>query len=252
MQRLIHAVAALALCLSAGAPLAAEPPPETPTQKVAGTVTLSHRILRDGEPIGEHRYTFSTDGTTLNVTSDASAVLTFLGVPIYRFTQQVRETWRDGRLVALESHTNDNGKRLEVRAKATPAGVAVDGPKGHAIAPADAVPTTYWNAATTRGVPLIDTRDGAVATAQVTPLGQDRVAVPSAAPVDAQRFKVDGPFRFEVWYDSDGLWRKAAFNTEHGRIEEIPTGLNGDRALLMRILSARYAAVARHAALGLL
>lgn len=221
-------------------------------EKITGTVTLSHRILRDGSPIGEHRYTFSTDGATLTVTSSASAALTLLGVPVYRFTQQVRETWRDGRLLAFDAHTNDNGTILEVRGQATAQGLAIDGPKGHAVVPANAAPTTYWSTATTHGVPLIDTRDGSVTGSNVIPLGWDQVAVPGAPPVDAQRFHVHGPFRFDVWYDSDGLWRKAAFNTEHGHIEDVPSQVTGDRALLMRILSVQFAALGRRAAPGLL
>lgn len=213
-------------------------------QPRSGVATITYRILRNGNAIGEHRYTFFEQADGLVVTSEAVAQVTLLGFPAYRFRQVVRESWQSGRLVMLDAHTDDNGRATEVRARATADGIAIDGSGGRAQVAADAVPATYWHASTIRGVPLIDTRNGRTKPPDVTPLGGQNVEVPGRGPTMAQRFHVDGPIRFDVWYDDSGLWAKAAFETEHGRIEDVPSSVSGDPVLLAHILSAQRATLA--------
>ncbi len=198
---------------------------------------VNFRILRDGDPIGQNRYSFALMGKTLTVSSDASARVTVLGMTVYRFTQHVREEWRDGRLVALEATTDDNGVRTRVSATATDQGLIIDGPLGRTIAPPSAVPTTYWNVGTVRGAPLIDTRDGEVQSPPVTPLAWESLAVPGADAVAARRYLIGSRKPCHVWYDAEGVWHRMACETEHGRIENIPVRASDGRAQLARLLS---------------
>lgn len=206
-----------------------------------GTFEASFRILRDGAPVGEHRYRFSLADGILTVSSNANATVTMLGLPVYRFTQTVREVWRDGRLVSLEATTDDNGVRTNVSATATVRGLVVDGPRGRAVAAASAVPTTYWNIGTVRGAPLIDTRDGEVMPRRITPLAWERIAAAGGSAVAAQHYRVDGHKSCHIWYDGYGVWQRAACQTEHGWIEDVPDRASGDRVQLARMLSGLYA-----------
>lgn len=232
--------AALAALLATGfGPASAERAADDAGPRPA-SFEASFRILRNGTPIGEHRYRFSLADGTLTVTSDASATVSVLGLPVYRFTQRVQEAWRDGRLLSLEAATDDNGVRTNVSAQATAQGLVVDGPRGRAIATPSAIPTTYWNVGTVRGAQLIDTRDGEVMSRPVTPLAWERIPVAGEAAVAAQHFRIDGRMPCHIWYDAHGVWQRAACQTEHGWIEDVPIRASGDRLQLARMLSGHY------------
>jgi hypothetical protein len=204
------------------------------------TFEATFQILRNGERVGEHRYIFVAQGNSLTVVSRATATVTLFGLPVYRFTQQVREVWHDGRLTALDADTDDNGERARVTARATTHGLTVEGPLGRAIAAASAVPTTYWNVGTVRGAQLIDTRDGEVMNRSVTPLAWERITAPGGITTSAQRYRISGRTPCDVWYDAEGLWRRLVCDTEHGRIEDVRTQFTGDREHFTRLLSIHY------------
>ncbi|MET0292945.1 MAG: DUF6134 family protein [Steroidobacteraceae bacterium] len=71
----------------------------------------------DGRRIGTHRFEFEGDPREeLRVHSLAQFTYKVLGVTLYRYRHEARETWRKGCVVALDSDTDDNGKKVTVRA----------------------------------------------------------------------------------------------------------------------------------------
>jgi hypothetical protein len=94
-------------------------------------------ILRGDSPIGTQRLAFARTGDTLTVdiTTDIAVKVAF--VTVYRYSQVTQQVWKGGRLESLDVRTDDNGKTRRVQARATPAGIEVDGPQGRIVAPAD-------------------------------------------------------------------------------------------------------------------
>ncbi|MFN6942093.1 MAG: DUF6134 family protein, partial [Parvibaculum sp.] len=120
MNSLLKSFAALAIVLSAltvGADAAA--PASSPEP------ALSFRVERGGTPIGTHTINFTQDGGDLHVAIDINLAVSFGPITIFRYAHTNRETWRDGKLVAIETETNDDGRLFSVSARMTDQGLEV-------------------------------------------------------------------------------------------------------------------------------
>lgn len=94
--------AALAVALSAPAVLASD----------SGEYTFT--VLKDGAPVGEHRFAFERDGSRIEIEEETEIEVRFAMVPIYEFEHERREIWQDGRALSIRSRTNNNGERLDI------------------------------------------------------------------------------------------------------------------------------------------
>ncbi|HMC88214.1 MAG TPA: DUF6134 family protein [Gemmataceae bacterium] len=109
------------------------------------TRVFSARI--DNKQAGRYTTTLShqKDGSVLLEAKAEIAVRLYL--LRYKYNLEDREVWHNGRLVRLESSTNDDGKQYKVTATATASGlsVVVNGYPHPTPSPADVWTTTYWH-----------------------------------------------------------------------------------------------------------
>ena len=175
---------------------------------------LAFEVLRDGSPIGHHKVNFEQVGEELHVDVDIQLEVNLAFITLYRYEHQAKEVWRDGRLVSLESTTNDDGDRFEVSAELTSEGLVVEGAEGRFIAPSDIIPTTYWRPETVEQNVLLDTQYGRLLSVSATPKGTDLLDRASEQ-LPAKRFALDGDLELDLWYDPTGDWTKIAFSV-HG------------------------------------
>jgi hypothetical protein len=100
-------------------------------------------IQVDGKAAGEARMTLSRrdDGSQV-VTSQANVQVRFLLK--YTYNYEGTEIWKDGRLVSLQSHCNDNGRRFVVSAAAEEAGLRVIVNGQEHLGRAEVWTTSYW------------------------------------------------------------------------------------------------------------
>ena len=182
---------------------------------------IAFHILRNGDPIGHHSVTFRRQDGRLLVAIEIDIEVRFAFLTLFRYRHENREAWREGRLVALDSWTDDDGTRYEVTARATPEGVRVEGRHGTFLAPAQVIPTSYWNAATVRQTRLLDTQYGRLVDVAVRPVGEDSVAR-GGEEVQARKYIVSGDLDLEVWYTPQGEWAKIAFEARGAEISYTP------------------------------
>jgi Family of unknown function (DUF6134) len=101
----------------------------------------------DNKQAGKYTMTISQqkDGSLL-LDADADIDVRFYLIK-YRYKLRDVEVWTNGRLVRLESSTNDDGKQYKVTATATASGlsVVVNGYPHPTPSPADVWTTTYWH-----------------------------------------------------------------------------------------------------------
>lgn len=209
----------LAVLLLAGT-LAAATAGMAATVPAAGRIDFS--VFRNGDsPMGWHRLGFRREGDRLVVDVDIRFEVKVAFFTVYRFVHTNREVWQGDRLVSLETSTDDDGTRRWVRGRATPGGFAVESSHGALLAPADVVPSSYWNNLRTIGAArILDTQRGALMDVRVEPLGDEPVAAGDGM-VRARHFRVhfltDGPSAtdaVDVWYDDAGAWVKMAFRAK--------------------------------------
>lgn len=176
---------------------------------LAAPRTLEFDVLREGAPIGTHRVTLDErDGETrVEIAIDLAVRFAFLTV--YRYTHRSTETWRDGKLVALDARTDDNGERTQVEARATAGGVAVRGSGGDYLAPADTIPTSYWNRDKVARRQLLDTQSGKLVDVAATRLSLDE---------SGAKWRLSGDLEADLAYGPAGDWTALAFVTRGSRI----------------------------------
>lgn len=169
-------------------------------------------VLRDGTPIGTHRIAVTRNGAETRVEVAIDLQVRFALVTVYRYSHRNREVWRDGHLVRIEAETDDNGARSFVRGRATPAGFAVDATAGRFTAPADIVPTSYWNRAGVTRDRLLDTQTGRLVTIR---------AERSTAGGEAL-YRLRGELDVDLWYDGTDRLRRIAFDYKGARFDYVP------------------------------
>lgn len=179
-------------------------------------------IYRRGSRIGSHAVRFRPLGTgTFEVETVVEIAVKVLLVTAYRFRQEGQERWEDGRLVASDVATDDNGKRTRVRVReAGGEGLRVEGEHGtYAVEPGTMTDLGFWNQAVTRQSRLVDGQHGELLSIRFAPPVEDSVAVggrtvPAVRYESAANASAEGtPRRGKTWYDREGRWVRTEFET---------------------------------------
>lgn len=198
-------------------------------RSLAATVPESGRIdfnvFRQGDiPMGYHRLRFSRDGDDLIMEKEIRLEVSLAFITAYRYQHTNREVWRDGRLIAIDTRTNDDGDRYEVAARATGGGLEVESSaNGRFMAPADIITTSYWNHAITAATQLLDTQRGLIMDVAMEDLGPN--PPPGGMPVPARHHRINilsnrpgSTDRIDLWYDEAQTWVGLAFEAKGQKI----------------------------------
>ena len=168
------------------------------------------RALLDGKPIGQHRFSLSTQGDERQLISEASFAIKVLGITAYRYRHKATEQWHGDCLTALSSTTDDDGAPSTVRAEtlgellsvkvATAAATATQALSGCVMSFA------YWNPAIQTQTRLLNAQTGKAESVQVSRVGSGSVEVRGQS-VAATQFRITGPAQpIDVWYSLQGDW----------------------------------------------
>jgi hypothetical protein len=176
-----------------------------------GPDRLVFRILRHGSRIGTHTVVVKRNGDALTADTDIEIAVMIGRIPLYRYSQRVTESWQGAVLTGIESTSDRGGRRLFMRGERGPDGLTVQGTRAKPyVAPADALPSTYWNRAMLVGDParrpFIDVEDGKLLMPDVSAPVQDPVRTANGATVPARRITLTGDLAVELWYDMSDDW----------------------------------------------
>jgi len=166
----------------------------------ASPETLRFAITRNGEQIGTHTIEINRSGKETTVTLSTDLTVKILFVTAYRLQHTETERWIDGKLVALNSTSDDNGTRHTVSAAAKGSGleVKVDG-KATLVDP-NIMPASLWNPELLKRPVMLDTKDGQIMPVSVRDGGEEDVKV-DARTVRARRYTVNSRYSQDVWFD---------------------------------------------------
>ena len=201
-----HRRAVIRELLAGGGLLAARPLTAWAATAPAGG-QLDFEIRRDGASIGGHRVRFRRSEGRLEVDIDIGIDVSLAFIPLFSYRHRNREVWQDGRLLSLDSETDDDGRRYTVSARAEAGGLRVSGSGGDFLAPADTLPTSYWNPRTVEQTQLLDSQHGKLLAVQSRLLGEERLE--GGEP--ARRYRISGDLDLDLWYSATGEWLKTAF-----------------------------------------
>jgi Domain of unknown function (DUF6134) len=202
-----RSLAAFVLVAATGTAASAAPPPD-PFPLYGKEIEFT--VWREGSQIGHHRVTFVRENGGLIVRSLLDIAVRFLGIVVYRYHYASQETWRDGRLMALASTIDDNGKPHEVEAKAKDGKLAVTAPDLREVIAGPILPSTHWDAQVIGADRVLNTLNGKVDDIKLAPLGVETVPT-GAGPRAAMHYRYIGAIKAESWYDAAGHWVKLRF-----------------------------------------
>lgn len=176
---------------------------------------LAFEVLRKGKPIGTHTIAFTPNGDRLQVDIDIRLDVKFLMFNAYSYRHRNQEIWRDGRLVRIETKTDDDGEDFFVRGRANARGFEVDGSGGKAVAPAGIIPTSYWDPAIVTRNKLLNTQTGELMEVSVAPGDETEFRVGDRT-VSARHYVMSGDLDLELWYDPTGTLTRIRFEASDG------------------------------------
>lgn len=192
---------------------------------VTETEVREFEITVRGQPSGYYRMTITRhDDGKVSMTGEASVVVKKVLITVYRYSYSGTEWWqggKDGRLLALESKSNDDGNAYDVNASSGRKGLRVQVNGQERVISGDAWTTTYWRLAHSRfhnkNVPLLDADTGQdynghldyLGTSQWTIGGQSRAC---------RHFRVTGgPNTVDLWYDDQDRLIREEFTENNYR-----------------------------------
>ncbi|CAI8343613.1 MAG: Uncharacterised protein [Rhodobiaceae bacterium UBA7378] len=171
---------------------------------------LAYEVYRDNKPIGFHHMQFARANNEVQVDIHIELDISFGFIPVFSYTHENREVWKDGVLQSLTSKTDNNGKPVFVS-------LALEGDRyeGAATELDDALilpimSTSYFDPNFVRSTRLISSQDGRLLNVEVAYLGTENVPDISGT-VEAHRFRLTGDFKIDIWYTENGRWVRTEF-----------------------------------------
>lgn len=201
MLRLVSALG-LAVVLIWSATAQAAPRP--------GTTAVYGIHHEDHGDVGEHSVSYAQEGEDLVVLVDNKITVEVLFITVFRYEAKRREVWRDGRMIAYESETHDDGTDIRVSARIAGDKFLIDGPEGRIEAPAGTFPTHPWNQEILSQSFVMDTKTGALLKVMAKEVGRETIQVAGRS-IQTVKHQITGDQEREVWFDEDGNWVKLRF-----------------------------------------
>jgi hypothetical protein len=178
---------------------------------------LNFTVERDGDEIGSHRISFTQKGEQLiiAINTDISVKLPFIGVEVYHFIHEGEETWRDNKLIALKSTTDDDGTDHALAVVAAGDQLMVTGDGKDTTARADIIPASLWHRDIVAGGTILNTLSGIQMAVTITDHGEEDISAHGES-VKVHHYSISGELQREVWYDSQGVLMQVRFKADDG------------------------------------
>jgi len=172
--------------------------------RAADIETRDFNVAVDGKPAGEvHMTIHRQDNGTIQVRCDTDINVNFV-IGKYKFVYRGHETWKDNRLVRLDSNTDDNGKRFIVTAVAEATGLRVRVNNVERMAQPEVWLTSYWCLPDPKlrasVIPIIDADNGKDLDGRIQFVATERRAV-AGQDVALNHYRLIGKATVDLWYD---------------------------------------------------
>ncbi len=172
--------------------------------------TRSFRVLRDGSDMGTHVISVKRSGSDIQVAIDIELKVKVLGITAYRYEMANREVWRDGKIVSVNSTSNDDGEAHFCRVKPAGDELEVEGSVWSGTVAGDSVTTTYWSYDFLKSPLWISTADGDPLKVTVSNVGAGEIPGPNG-PVATEKWAIGGDMDIDLHY-IDREWVSVRFD----------------------------------------
>lgn len=177
-------------------------------------------VLYKGSRIGSHTVLYSPATGETRVATEIHLRIKVAFFTVFAFDHSSEETWRGGRLVALNSETVEHGETLRVQGAAAPDGFRVLGASGPFVAPAATLTSnSLWTPAVLEQKSLVDAQHGGIIGVSARRFGDEEI-VEGGRQVPVTRYTFITPYLAgSIWYDGKGLWVRGEFERDGAKIQ---------------------------------
>jgi hypothetical protein len=183
----------------------------------AATDTWRYAITRNGDQIGTHTVEINRTGPETSVSISTDLTIKILFVTAYHFQHAASERWINGRLVALNSTTDNNGTLHKLTAAMKPSGLEMDADGKAVHLDQNVIPGSLWNAELLKRTAMLDTQEGEVLPLTVVDAGAEELMVRNQ-PVKTHHYTLKSKWSQDVWYDDRQRLVQAKFVGSDGSI----------------------------------
>lgn len=166
----------------------------------AGSINFA--VMRNGAQIGTNRIKVARDGPDTTVQSVTHVAVSIGFLTLYKYDQTETERWVDGRFVAMNSKTDDNGTEHNASASAKDGKIVIHGDDKLSEAPPTAVPLSVWNPAVVDSGVAFDPKDGSVEPLKVVDRGEEKIVI-QGKPRPTHHYELVTVYPQDVWYDDN-------------------------------------------------
>lgn len=177
----------------------------------AGGGSRTFTVYRDGSEMGSHRIDVrpGPDGAA-EVDIDIRLQVKVLGITAYRYSMRNREVWKGGRLVSMDSETNDDGDADFSRVRQVGDELEIEGSMFSGRVPGDSVSTTYWSMDFLKRGIWINTQTGVPIEVATAAIGPGEIDGPSG-PIATERWTAKGEKLDVILHYAGGEWLSVEF-----------------------------------------
>lgn len=169
----------------------------------AAPETSQFKITRNGKPIGTHIIEVNRNGNEISVSTVTDLTVKILFVTAYRLQISANERWDNGRLIALNATSNNNGKRHSVSAtaKGSSLEIKVDG-QAPVLTDPNIVPNSFWNPELLGRPIMLDMQDGQIMPLSVRDGGDEELTI-NERTIKTRHYTVISRYSQDLWYDDN-------------------------------------------------
>lgn len=168
---------------------------------VPAPADIHFQVLRNGTHFGEHRVRFTRlPAGELQVDTEIELTVQFGPLTVFRYEQNVEESWDADGLVSLAADTLRNGRH-----------VIIDLGRENAVT--NLIPSSHWRGYEPGTELILNTETGEPMPVSIVDLGE-RVVETGRGPVRARGIRMTGTLSVDLWYDENGDWVGCDFQVD--------------------------------------
>jgi hypothetical protein len=193
----------------------------------AGDVeTRTFRISVDGKKSGEYKMFIQkqADGS-LVLYAKSDVRVTILAVPVYTYTYEGKEVWKDGRLMHFQSKGKEKGKEFAIQADADSTAIRVVANGSAHSAILDVWTTSCWQLPPAKfrnhAVRMFGCDTGDDYASQLQYIGTEKITV-AGQEMSCTHYRVNKDVPHDLWYDAqERLVRDEWVSSGHRTVLEL-------------------------------
>ncbi|MCF8467126.1 MAG: DUF6134 family protein [Sneathiella sp.] len=176
-------------------------------------------VLYKGDRIGHVHLTMIKNEMGEIEELRANASVSFLGLEVYGFDQNLKETWENGELQAMSGKTDDNGTPHEISLNRDTTGYRAVYNKKDLTLPLDAFPTSPWHYQITENKLLFNIVDFGLLNVKIAK-SSDTVKI-GGKDIATEKFDFTGDWEARLWFDANKEFVKGEYDVSGRQVTVI-------------------------------